>query len=59
VADICHRIAILHEGEIVEFDSTERIFGAPQHPYTRKLIAALPSRLGFTFQRASATTSGK
>ena len=59
VADICHRIAILHEGEIVELDSTERIFSAPQHPYTRKLIAALPARLRFTLQRASATASGK
>jgi ABC-type dipeptide/oligopeptide/nickel transport system ATPase component len=59
VADICHRIAILHEGEIVELDSTERIFSAPQHPYTRKLIAALPSRLRFTLQRANASASGK
>jgi ABC-type dipeptide/oligopeptide/nickel transport system ATPase component len=59
VADICHRIAILHEGEIVELDSTERIFSAPQHSYTRKLIAALPSRVGFTLQRASASASGK
>jgi ABC-type glutathione transport system ATPase component len=58
VADICHRIAILHEGEIVELDSTERIFGAPQHPYTRRLIAALPVRLGLHAARVSAATSG-
>ena len=57
VADICHRIAILHEGEIVELDSTERIFSAPQHPYTRKLIAALPARLGLNAPRVSAATS--
>jgi len=58
VADICHRIAILHEGEIVELDSTERIFSAPQHPYTRKLIAALPARLGLKLHRVSVATSG-
>lgn len=58
VADICHRIAILHEGEIVELDSTERIFGAPQHPYTRRLIAALPARLAMNALRVSVATSG-
>jgi len=58
VAGICHRIAILHDGEIVECDSPDRIFTAPQHPYTQKLIAALPARLGFTLQRSAATASG-
>jgi ABC-type glutathione transport system ATPase component len=42
VAEICQRIAILHEGEIVECGWTEQIFNAPAHPYTRRLIAALP-----------------
>ncbi|MGA9039242.1 MAG: ABC transporter ATP-binding protein [Terriglobales bacterium] len=59
VAGICHRIAILHEGEIVECDSADRIFTAPQHAYTRKLIAALPSRLGLNPQVASAASSGR
>jgi ABC-type dipeptide/oligopeptide/nickel transport system ATPase component len=54
VAGICHRIAILHDGEIVECDSPDRIFTAPQHAYTQKLIAALPARLGFTQERATA-----
>jgi ABC-type dipeptide/oligopeptide/nickel transport system ATPase component len=56
VAGICHRIAILHEGEVVELDSTERIFSAPQHPYTRRLIAALPSRLGLNLRTSAATS---
>jgi len=43
VAALCHRIAILHAGEIVEFGAPSQIFGAPQHPYTQKLVAALPS----------------
>jgi ABC-type dipeptide/oligopeptide/nickel transport system ATPase component len=42
VSSLCHRVAILHEGEIVECAETERIFRAPQHPYTRRLIEALP-----------------
>jgi len=42
VAGICQRIAILHEGEIVECGPTEQIFTAPAHPYTRRLMSALP-----------------
>lgn len=42
VAGICQRIAILHEGQIVECGPTGQIFTAPQHPYTRRLMSALP-----------------
>jgi len=42
VAGICQRIAILHEGQIVECGPTEQIFTAPEHPYTRRLMQALP-----------------
>jgi ABC-type glutathione transport system ATPase component len=42
VAGICQRIAILHEGQIVECGTTEQIFTAPEHPYTRRLMSALP-----------------
>src|SRR6202795_4086401 len=42
VAGICQRIAILHEGQIVECGPTEQIFTAPEHPYTRRLMAVLP-----------------
>jgi ABC-type glutathione transport system ATPase component len=43
VAALCHRICILHEGQIVECGTPEAIFNSPQHEYTRKLVAALPS----------------
>jgi ABC-type dipeptide/oligopeptide/nickel transport system ATPase component len=43
VARICHRIAILQQGEVVECDTTEAIFNSPTHPFTQKLIGALPS----------------
>jgi peptide/nickel transport system ATP-binding protein len=42
IASICDRIAILHEGEIVECGPTEAIFRRPQHPYTQRLLSALP-----------------
>ena len=42
VAEICQRIAILHEGEIVESGPTAQIFAAPRHPYTRRLMSSLP-----------------
>jgi ABC-type dipeptide/oligopeptide/nickel transport system ATPase component len=42
VAQICQRIAILHEGEIVESGPMSQIFAAPQHPYTRRLMSSLP-----------------
>ena len=43
VAGICQRIAILHEGQIVECGPTEQIFTAPVHAYTRRLMSALPN----------------
>jgi ABC-type dipeptide/oligopeptide/nickel transport system ATPase component len=42
VASLCHRVAILHGGAIVEVDTTERIFRSPSHAYTQRLIEALP-----------------
>lgn len=42
VASLCHRVAILRDGEIVEEGPTREIFLRPRHPYTRDLIAALP-----------------
>jgi ABC-type dipeptide/oligopeptide/nickel transport system ATPase component len=40
---LCHRIALLDGGVIVECDTPKNIFFRPAHPFTRKLIAALPS----------------
>ncbi|MFZ1918351.1 MAG: ABC transporter ATP-binding protein [Terriglobales bacterium] len=42
VAGICHRIAILNEGQIVECGPTDQIFAAPVHPYTQRLMSSLP-----------------
>lgn len=45
VAEIADRICVMLKGEIVETGDVFDIFGAPEHPYTRALIAAVP-RLG-------------
>jgi peptide/nickel transport system ATP-binding protein len=42
VAGICDRIAILHEGQIVELGATQQILINPQHEYTRQLMSAIP-----------------
>jgi peptide/nickel transport system ATP-binding protein len=42
VAGICHRIAILNEGQIVECGTTAQIFANPTHAYTRRLMSSLP-----------------
>jgi ABC-type glutathione transport system ATPase component len=56
VAAICQRIAILHEGEIVESGRTEQVFNAPAHSYTRRLIAALPE---FPLRNRTAVTKAQ
>ncbi len=42
VASLCHRVAILRQGVVVECAPVEQVFRAPRHPYTRELIAAIP-----------------
>ncbi|MBU4213714.1 MAG: ABC transporter ATP-binding protein [Actinobacteria bacterium] len=40
VASICDRVLILRHGEVVETGEIDRVFSAPQHPYTKALLAA-------------------
>lgn len=40
---LCHRIALINAGKIVECNTPHAIFFSPQHEFTQKLIAALPS----------------
>ncbi|MGH8945418.1 MAG: ABC transporter ATP-binding protein [Acidimicrobiia bacterium] len=43
VKEICDRVAVMYAGRIVETGTTEDIFSRPMHPYTRGLLAAVPS----------------
>jgi ABC-type dipeptide/oligopeptide/nickel transport system ATPase component len=42
VATIAHRVAVMHQGEIVECSRTAELFHNPKHPYTQQLIRSLP-----------------
>lgn len=42
VATISHRVAVMEHGQIVECRRTADLFNRQEHPYTRKLISALP-----------------
>ncbi|MFK7892664.1 MAG: ABC transporter ATP-binding protein [Granulosicoccus sp.] len=43
VADIADRVAVMQHGKIVEINTTDKVLNQPEHPYTRSLIAAVPS----------------
>lgn len=42
VAGMCDRVIVMKDGEVVEQNTIEKVFSAPKHPYTKKLLNALP-----------------
>lgn len=46
VAETCNEVVIMYAGRIVERGSIEQIFDQPVHPYTRGLLASIPSLQG-------------
>jgi oligopeptide transport system ATP-binding protein len=42
VEHICSRMAVMYLGKIVEMGTAASLFAAPQHPYTRALLSAIP-----------------
>ena len=53
VSEVCHRVAVMYAGRIVEIGPTEAVLSAPAHPYTERLIACVP-RLGEPGRRLEA-----
>ncbi|UVS78138.1 dipeptide/oligopeptide/nickel ABC transporter permease/ATP-binding protein [Actinokineospora sp. UTMC 2448] len=44
--ELADRIAVMKDGEVVEYDTAERVHRDPRHPYTRTLLASFPSLTG-------------
>lgn len=42
VRRICHRVAVMYHGELVESGDGEQVTGDPQHPYSKRLLMASP-----------------
>ena len=55
---ICDDIAVLYLGQIVETGTSESLFNNPLHPYTRALLAAVPSSDPRRRQEPEALPSG-
>jgi peptide/nickel transport system ATP-binding protein len=44
---VCDEVIVLQHGRVVEAGPADRLFAAPEHPYTQRLLAALPGRNTF------------
>ena len=42
VERVAHRVAVMYLGQVVEIGPRRAVFGDPQHPYTRRLLDAVP-----------------
>jgi oligopeptide transport system ATP-binding protein len=58
VEHLCHRVAVMYLGKVVESGERSRIFDAPAHPYTRSLLDAVPVTRPWLGAPAGATVSG-
>ena len=44
VSEVAQRVAVMYAGQIVESQNAQKIFDAPEHPYTQALLQAMPER---------------
>ncbi|WP_432353621.1 ABC transporter ATP-binding protein [Sporosarcina sp. A2] len=42
VAEMCDRVVVMKKGEVIETGTTLEVFESPKHPYTKKLLNAMP-----------------
>jgi oligopeptide/dipeptide ABC transporter ATP-binding protein len=43
IAEVCHEVAVMYCGKIVEKATVKELFAHPQHPYTQGLLSAIPT----------------
>jgi len=58
VRHMATRVGVMHQGQLVEIGTTADVFERPQHPYTRQLLASIPS-LDPGMRRRSLPTAGQ
>jgi ABC-type dipeptide/oligopeptide/nickel transport system ATPase component len=56
VAEICDRVAVMHQGKIVEMAEVFSLFKNPQHPYTRDLLRSMPTLQSVPKQKLATVT---
>ncbi|WP_233236891.1 ABC transporter ATP-binding protein [Bordetella sp. LUAb4] len=54
VAEIADRVAVMEKGILVEEGPAEQVLNRPRHPYTRRLVAAVPSQHASAGERRTA-----
>jgi peptide/nickel transport system ATP-binding protein len=42
VAEVCDTVVVMYGGQVAEYGSADRVYNAPQHPYTQRLLQAFP-----------------
>ena len=45
VAQLCHRVAVMYAGQIIEQGPVRDVFATPRHPYTQGLLGSLPGKV--------------